>query len=67
MRNIVIEIDEDGQVHIETKGFQGPSCMKEVEAILAELRKMGIEAKTEKLTKTPEYHATITAPQKVRI
>lgn len=57
MKQIEFEVSEDGSVKIKTKGFQGEACMKEVEKVLAELKKAGIDASTDKVEKTPEYYA----------
>lgn len=34
---INIEIDENGEVFVETDGIKGPACIKEVEKLLNEL------------------------------
>ena len=31
MKEIVVDISDDGEVHIETRGFQGKSCIEESE------------------------------------
>lgn len=31
MKEIIIEISDDGQVSLETKGFKGSSCVEETE------------------------------------
>lgn len=29
MKEIIVDISDDGEVHIETKGFKGKACLKE--------------------------------------
>lgn len=33
MKEIIMDISNDGEIHIETKGFKGKSCLKEAEFI----------------------------------
>ena len=33
MKEIVIDVSDDGQIQIETKGFSGKSCVKEAQFI----------------------------------
>lgn len=49
--NIEVEIDEDGNIQAETKGFKGNICEKELSEILA-----GIKGQR-KDKKKPEYFA----------
>lgn len=43
---IVIEIDEDENIEMETFGFKGPDCMKELKKITKNLGQMTSEKKT---------------------
>jgi ribosomal protein S21 len=43
---IVIEIDEDENVEMETFGFKGPDCMKELKKITKNIGTINSERKT---------------------
>jgi len=55
---IIIEIDEESNVRLETKGFKGPSCEKEIKNITKDI----VEIKTTQ--KTKEYYEK--AKQKIK-
>ena len=48
--NVIIEIDEDGNIKAETKGMQGTVCVEELENIL-----QGLDGEKNKKNK-PEYY-----------
>lgn len=66
MREIIVEIDEDGRATIRTKGFRGPICLAEIEKLKARLKALGVEVDVEKQEKTPEFYQTQTTSQQVR-
>ena len=47
---ITITIDEEGRLHLETRGIKGPVCLDEARALLA-----GV-AITTQVSKTDEYY-----------
>jgi hypothetical protein len=47
---IIIKIDENGELFIETKGILGPSCIDEVKKLLDE------DAEIVSLNKTDEFY-----------
>lgn len=58
MKEIVIDIEADGSVKIEGKGFEGPECelfTKELEADLGTVTKK---------VKKPEYHRAVRVTRK---
>jgi hypothetical protein len=59
MKSIIIEINNDGEVVIETLGFKGEACAKATEAIE---KALGVPSSRKK---KPEYTASTTAHQKV--
>lgn len=63
---IEIVVDEDGTVRILTKGFKGPSCIKEVEKLLKLLEEEGLDTETLSLKKTPEYYEKEEAEHEVK-
>ncbi len=57
---IIIDIDEAGNVKVEGKNIQGPHCMQ----LTAEIEEaLGA---TQKVTKKPEFHRTAALGRKVR-
>ena len=64
MKQVIITIDEDGQAHIETKGFSGKSCTETTDKIIAGAKSLGTGTDTKKITYTAEYNAQET--QQVR-
>jgi len=56
MREIIVEIDEEGKATVKTQGFQGPSCVEAVKQLMARLRALGVDVDVEKQTPTPEYY-----------
>ena len=57
MRRIAVLFKKDGSVEIQTDGFHGEACLKEAEELIAKLAQVGVEAKTEGVTRTAEYYA----------
>jgi len=49
MKSVVITIDEEGNIQIESSGFKGVSCLKELESLEKSLGKVS------HLEKKPEY------------
>ena len=47
---IVIEIDPEDNISLETKGFKGPECEKEIKRVTEEF------AKVESSSKTKEFY-----------
>ena len=47
---IIVKIDENGELFIETKGIRGPSCIAEVKKLLDE------DAEITSLNKTDEFY-----------
>jgi hypothetical protein len=47
---IIIEIDEDDNITLETKGFKGPDCVSEIKKVTKEI------ATIESSKKTKEYY-----------
>lgn len=43
---IIIEIDEDENIEMETMGFKGPDCVKELKKITKNLGQISSEKKT---------------------
>ena len=46
MAEIIVNIDREGNVSMETKGFKGPSCLKATEELEKVLGKKTSEKKT---------------------
>lgn len=59
MEQIDVIINEDGKMTIKTTGFSGETCIKEIDKVLEELRKAGIDVKTLKIEKTAEYNLKV--------
>lgn len=66
MREVLVEIDQDGRATITTKGFRGPSCLAEIEKLKARLKALGVEVDVERQEKTPEFYQTETQQQQQR-
>jgi hypothetical protein len=66
MREIIVEVDEDGRAKITTKGYAGAGCLAEVEKLKARVKALGIEVDVERQEKTAEYYQTQTTQQQVR-
>lgn len=43
---IIIEIDEDENIEMETMGFKGPDCLKELKKITKNIGQINSEKKT---------------------
>lgn len=59
IKTIEIQIDKDGKITIEGKGFTGRECDKKMEEFEKQLG--SVKARTNK----PEYSATVATTQKV--
>ncbi|MFA6235918.1 MAG: DUF2997 domain-containing protein [Bacteriovorax sp.] len=55
---IVIEIDEDENVEMETFGFKGPDCINELKKITKNIGKIGSEKKTKEYYEQSESEKT---------
>lgn len=53
---ITVRIDENGNPHIETKGFKGKACTQAVDKLLADMKRQGLEVKTTDIKYTQEYY-----------
>jgi fatty acid/phospholipid biosynthesis enzyme len=60
MKKINITIDADGNVSLDTNGFEGNVCLKETEKLEKEL------GMVEKREKKPSFYARITKKNQVR-
>ncbi len=58
MKEIVVDISDDGEVHIETRGFQGKACIEESEFLKKLLGKEAYRRLT------PSYYVTQTLNKK---
>jgi len=56
MEEIKAKINDDGSIEIETSGFKGQSCMKELEKLTKSLAVMGINTSVKDQKKKPEYY-----------
>jgi len=54
--SVVVEVDKEGKVKVLTKGFLGPSCVKEHERLVAYLKSLGLEVNVEAKQETEEMH-----------
>jgi len=59
MVNMDIIITEDGELHIQTRGFKGKTCLAEVEKLLAALAEQGVEVKTVDIKETEEMRQDV--------
>ena len=55
MRRIGI-ILKDGGIELETQGFQGEACLKEVEELIKQLEALGLDVDTTSTEPTGEYY-----------
>lgn len=58
---ILIEIDVDGEIKMETKGLKGPSCMEELEVLMQNI------AGEKEIKKTQEYYEKTNRESKQKI
>jgi len=56
MREILVEVDEDGKVTVKTQGYAGPSCVEALKRLMERLKALGIDSSLEKQQLTPEYY-----------
>jgi len=54
--SVHVEVDKDGKVKVLTRGFPGPSCLKEHERLIAYLKSLGLEVSVESRQETEEMH-----------
>lgn len=59
MKRVTVEINNDGEVTIETTGFKGEACLKATEAIE---KALGVPVQRKK---KPEYYAQGAAQQRI--
>ena len=57
MKRITISIDEKGDVQMQTSGYAGGECTKEVEKLNQGLAAAGFDVKTTGIKYTDEYYA----------
>ena len=55
-KELYVEIDEDGNIKHQTKGFKGKACMIFGNKFKAFLKGFGIEATSESTVATPEMY-----------
>jgi hypothetical protein len=67
LKEILVEIDEDGKVTVKTQGYRGHSCLDALKGLVARLKTLGIEPEIERQTPTAEYYQSQTAEEKVRL
>ena len=67
LKEILVEIDEDGKVTVKTQGYRGPSCLEALKHLVSRLKSLGIESEVERQTPTNEYYQGQTAQEKVRL
>jgi len=56
VKEIFVEIDEDGHIKHQTRGFVGNACMVFGNKFRAFLKGFGIEAESEQTVSTPEMY-----------
>jgi hypothetical protein len=57
MEKITFEISNDGSLKIETSGYKGSACLKELEKFRAFMKsEYGIEMSTTNMKKKPEFY-----------
>lgn len=56
MKEIRVEIDENGKVKILYQGFQGGACFEEAKRLYALLKAQGLEVTIEQVVPTQEYY-----------
>jgi len=67
MREIVVEIDEDGRATVKTQGYRGPGCLEAVKQLLARLKALGVDVQVDTQALTQEYYQTQTTQEKVKL
>ena len=60
MQEITATIKDDGTIEIETSGFKGAACIKELDQITKSLELMGIKTQVKDQKKKPEYYQVST-------
>ena len=60
MESIEAKINNDGSIQIETSGFKGSSCIKELDNIMKDLEAMGIKTQIADQKKKPEFYQITT-------
>jgi arylamine N-acetyltransferase len=56
LREIRVEIDENGRVKILYQGFWGGACFEEAQRLYALLKAQGLEVTIEQVVPTQEYY-----------
>jgi|Deesub1362A_J573_1020465.scaffolds.fasta_scaffold00342_42 hypothetical protein len=57
MKTIRVEMLEDGKLIVDHSGFLGGECMDDLEAIVRDLKQLGIEVRILKQQKKGEFYA----------
>ncbi|RSN75429.1 DUF2997 domain-containing protein [Candidatus Methanodesulfokora washburnensis] len=61
MREIKVEIDENGKVKILYSGFAGGACFEEAKKLYTLLKAQGLDVTIEATQVTPEFYSTASA------
>lgn len=56
MVDLIVEIDEKGNMKYQTTGFRGKACMVLGNAFKSFLKGFGVEISDEQMEATPEFH-----------
>lgn len=58
MKEVRVEIDENGKVKVLYQGFQGGACFEEAKRLYALLKAQGLDVSIEQVVPTQEYYVT---------
>jgi arylamine N-acetyltransferase len=61
MREVRVEIDENGRVRILYQGFQGGACFEEAKRLYTLLKAQGLDVSIEQVVPTQEYYVSNTS------
>ena len=67
MKEIKIEVDQNGRVKILYSGYIGDECFREALRLYTLLKSKGVEVTVEQVTPTQEYYITTTQKTKVSL